>query len=202
MKPRHFFFIVGLLLANVAQAQPAERPIKIMVAPDHADWHYKVGENVKFTISVFQNGNLLKNSSVRYEIGPEKMTLTKRDSMLLATGTTTVEGGSLKTAGFLRCVAVVKVNGKEYRGLATAGFEPEKIVPAVENPADFVAFWDQAKADLAKIPIDARLTLLPERCTETVNVYHLNLQNFREGVRLYGILCVPKKEGKYPALLK
>ncbi|TAE35768.1 MAG: acetylxylan esterase [Runella slithyformis] len=202
MKPRHFFFIVGLLLANVAQAQPAERPIKIMVAPNHADWHYKVGENVKFTISVFQNGNLLKNSSVRYEIGPEKMTPTKRDSVLLATGTTTVEGGSLKTAGFLRCVAVVKVNGKEYRGLATAGFEPEKIVPAVENPADFVAFWAQAKADLAKIPIDARLTLLPERCTETVNVYHLNLQNFREGVRLYGILCVPKKEGKYPALLK
>ena len=46
------------------------------------------------------------------------------------------------------------------------------------------------------------MTLLPELCTEKVNVYHVNLQNFRVGSRLYGILCVPKKEGKYPALLK
>jgi cephalosporin-C deacetylase-like acetyl esterase len=50
--------------------------------------------------------------------------------------------------------------------------------------------------------MDAKMTLLPERCTESVNVYHVNLQNMRVGTRLYGILCVPKKEGKYPALLK
>jgi len=199
--PRLLLFLFSLL-AMVAQAQPAERPIKIIIAPDHSDWTYKMGENVKFTISVFENGNLLKNAKVSYEIGPEKMTPTKRDSSVLATGSITVEGGTMKTPGFLRCVAVVKVKGKEYRNLATAGFEPEKIVAAVENPADFTAFWDQAKTELAKIPLDARLTLLPERCTGTVNVYHLNLQNFKEGTRLYGILCVPKKEGKYPALLK
>jgi len=199
--PRLLLFLFSLL-AMVAQAQPAERPIKIIIAPDHSDWTYKMGENVKFTISVFENGNLLKNAKVSYEIGPEKMTPTKRDSSVLATGSITVEGGTMKTPGFLRCVAVVKVKGKEYRNLATAGFEPEKIVAAVENPTDFTAFWDQAKTELAKIPLDARLTLLPERCTGTVNVYHLNLQNFKEGTRLYGILCVPKKEGKYPALLK
>jgi cephalosporin-C deacetylase len=45
------------------------------------------------------------------------------------------------------------------------------------------------------------MTLLPERCTEKTNVYHVNIQNFKVGTRLYGILCVPKKEGKYPALL-
>ena len=46
------------------------------------------------------------------------------------------------------------------------------------------------------------MTLMPERCTEKTNVYHVNLQNYRLGSRLYGILCVPKKEGKYPALLQ
>ena len=43
---------------------------------------------------------------------------------------------------------------------------------------------------------------MPERCTENVNVYHVNLQNYRLNTRLYGILCVPKKEGKYPAILQ
>ena len=65
-----------------------------------------------------------------------------------------------------------------------------------------MSFWDQAKTELAKVPIDARMTLLPERCTEKTNVYHVNLQNQKVGTWLYGILCVPKKEGKYPALLQ
>jgi cephalosporin-C deacetylase-like acetyl esterase len=45
------------------------------------------------------------------------------------------------------------------------------------------------------------MTLLPERCTEKVNVYHVNIQNYGNS-RLYGILCVPKTEGKYPAILQ
>jgi cephalosporin-C deacetylase-like acetyl esterase len=69
-------------------------------------------------------------------------------------------------------------------------------------PADFVQFWDKAKADAAKVPMDVKLTLLPDRCTEKVNVYQANVQNYRVGTRLYGILCVPKKAGKYPAVLK
>ena len=46
------------------------------------------------------------------------------------------------------------------------------------------------------------MTLLPERCTATVNVYHVSFQTDRWGSRFYGVLCVPKKEGKYPALLR
>ena len=37
---------------------------------------------------------------------------------------------------------------------------------------------------------------------EKVNVYHVSFQNFRNRSRIYGILCVPRQEGKYPALLR
>ena len=50
--------------------------------------------------------------------------------------------------------------------------------------------------------MDVKLTLLPERCTELTNVYQANIQNFKIGSRLYGIVCIPKKPGKYPAILK
>jgi cephalosporin-C deacetylase len=116
-------------------------------------------------------------------------------------GTTTVEGGTMKIPGFLRCVATAEINGKTYRNLATAGFNPLEVKPTVDNPADFQMFWDSAKAELSRIPLDARLTLLPERCTEKVNVYQVNIQNYANS-RLYGILCIPKQEGKYPALLR
>ena len=194
--------LLGWLAAFPLLAQPVERYVKVIVAPDRPDWTYRTGDNVKFTITVLQNGNPVKNATLRYEIGPEKMEPTKKESKSLPNGTLTVDAGTLKTAGFLRCVAVATVEGTEYRGLATAGFDPQKIEPSIANPTDFDTFWNDAKAELAKVPLDARMTLLPERCTEKVNVYHVNLQNFRPGARLYGILCVPKQEGKYPALLK
>jgi cephalosporin-C deacetylase-like acetyl esterase len=194
------FLFFGLLTGTLA-AQPAERPVKVIVAPDHTDWTYTAGQPVKFSVSVLQNGNPLPNAKIRYEIGPEKMTPTKQEARTLSGGTLTLDGGTLKAPGFLRCTVTAEVDGKEYRGLGTAAYAPQQLQPTVANPADFGQFWDAAKADLAKIPIDARMTLLPERCTETVNVYHLNLQNFPGNARLYGILCVPKKEGKYPALL-
>ena len=191
-----------LLLVGTVQAQPTEKIVKVIVSPDHQNWEYKTGENVKFTISVLQYGNPVKNAQVQYEIMPEKMEAIKKENITLNNGTKTINGGTLKTPGFLRCVAVATVNGKEYRGLATAGFEPSKIKPTTDVPADFNSFWDKAKEAAAKIPMDARMTLMPERCTEKVNVYHVSLQNFAPGARLYGILCVPKKEGKYPAILK
>src|SRR5690606_20579312 len=78
----------------------------------------------------------------------------------------------------------------------------QNIQPTTTEPEDFIEFWDNAKAEAAKVPLDAKITLLPERCTETVNVYHVSVQNYQPGTRMYGILCVPKKEGKYPAILE
>ena len=205
MKKIKSFLLILLLLTAIMQgfAQPVEQNVKVIVAPDHTDWQYKTGEKVKFNVSVLQYGNPLKNVKVKYELGPERMAPEMRDSMQLAVGLYTINAGTMKAPGFYRCIVTAELNGKKYRGLATVGFDANQIKPAVvSSPADFVQFWDNAKADLAKIPLDVRMTLLPERSTEKVNVYHVNLQNFRLGSRLYGILCVPKKEGKYPALLR
>ena len=202
LKRIQFIGLLSIMVISVAFGQPTEKIIKVAVSADHANWNYSIGENVNFTITVTKNGSLVPNASVRYEIGPEKQDPTQKKSVIASTGIIKLDGGTLSKAGFLRCIAVAEVDGKEYRNLATAGFAPGNIQPTVENPADFDNFWEKAKEDLAKIPMDAKMTLMPERCTEKTNVYHVNLQNYRLGSRLYGILCVPKKEGKYPALLQ
>ncbi|MBC7921667.1 MAG: acetylxylan esterase [Ferruginibacter sp.] len=197
-----FLVPCGLLISPLSFAQPVERIVKVIVAPDHPDWTYKSGEKANFSVSVLQNGNRLPKVKIKYEVGPEKMEPTKTETLTLENGQRAIDGGTLKGAGFLRCVVTAEVEGKEYRGLATAAFEPTRIAPTTESPRDFAEFWNAAKAEAAKVPLDAKMTLLPERCTETVNVYHVSLQNYREGTRLYGIACVPKREGKYPAVLK
>ena len=193
---------VILFAFSFSFAQPPEKFVKVIVAPDHPDWQYKIGEKVKFAISVQQFGNLIAGAKVRYEIKPEMMKPLKTNALILKDGRETIDGGTMNTPGFLQCWAYFELGGKEYSGFASAAFEPLKIQPTTELPKDFVAFWETAKAEAAKIPMDAKVTLLPDRCTETVNVYQVNLQNYTQNSRFYGILCVPKKPGKYPALLK
>jgi hypothetical protein len=97
-------------------AQPVEQIVKVIIAPDHIDWLYHPGENVKFNVSVIQYGNLIKNVKIKYDIGPERMAYTKSDSVVLSDGKLSIDGGTMKTPGFLRCVVTAEVNGKRYRG--------------------------------------------------------------------------------------
>ncbi len=191
-----------LLTSSLLFAQPIEKLVKIMVTPDHPNWVYKHGEPAKFQVLVTKNSEPIQNIKIKYEVGPEQMVPTKRDSALLKDGRLQIEGGTLKEAGFLRCKVSAMVDGIRYENLATAAYAPEQIKPTTDSPADFDQFWENAKKEAAKIPLDVKLTLLPDRCTEKVNVYQANIQNYKMGVRLYGILCMPKKPGKYPALLK
>lgn len=194
-----FFLLLG---SSILFAQPVEKLVKIVVTPDHQNWIYKTGEPAKFQISVMKNSELIPNVKIKFEVGPEQMTPTRRDSATLKDGKLLVDGGSMKEAGFLRCKVSAVVDGIRYENLATAAYSPDQIKPTTESPADFDQFWNNAKIESSKVPMDVKLTLLPERCTEKANVYVANIQNYRVGMRLYGILSVPKKAGKYPALLR
>lgn len=189
-----------LFTSFVIYAQIPEQMVKVIVTPNHDDWQYKPGEKAIFTVQVLYHFNPLIGVKAYYEIGPERMEPVKKDSVILDGKDLVLDGGTLKSPGFLRCVVSVIYEGGKYRGLATAGFNPEAIKPTVEMPSDFNSFWENARGELAKIPLDTRMTLMPERCTEKVNVYHVSIQNFGNS-RIYGIAAIPKKEGKYPAVL-
>ncbi len=194
-------FLLLIVVSFQSQAQPKEELIKINVAPDKEDWTYEVGEQVRFNVSVLKYGNPLTDIEIRYELRPDKMDLIKEETITLKRSETMIKGGTMEEPGFLRCWIYVTVDGKEYSNSATAAFSPLQIEPVTQLPDDFMDFWNEAMEENSKIPMDVEMTLLPERCTETVDVYHVSIQNFNEQSRLYGILVKPKKPGKYPALL-
>ncbi len=180
--------------------------IQLRIAPDHRDWSYQLGEPVKFRISVLADSTPVDNATVTYSVGPDLYPGEKKTAPVPLDGLV-VDGGTMKVGGFLRLKASVEINGKTYTNSATAAFAPETIKPFQVEPADFDAYWAKGKADLAKIPLEARLTLLPDQCTDTVNVYHVSFRTLGQAwnptpPRIYGILCEPKAPGKYPAVLK
>ena len=188
-------------LAINAAAQAGTPLIKVIVSPDHKDWTYKLNETAKFSVQVMQYGNLLENVTIDYETGPEALPDVKKEGVVLKNGKTEFSG-TMKIPGFYRVRVWAVVDGRRYEGLATAAYEPEKIQPTVKEPSDFDAFWTEAIAEARKVNLDPKITLMPERCTSDVNVYQISFQNDRYASRIYGILAVPKKPGKYPAILR
>jgi cephalosporin-C deacetylase-like acetyl esterase len=193
-------FILMLTLLMPANAQVRGNSIVVSVQPDHKDWNYKVGEKARFTVSVLRSSTFVDNVEVSYEAGPEMYPEVKETKML-RDGTMTWTG-TMKQPGFYRLKVVAKVGGKEYAGSCTAAFSPERLVPTTVCPQDFDSFWQQAIGQARRTPLEPTRELLSERCTKDVNVYQVSFQNVRWGSRTYGILCVPVKPGKYPALLR
>jgi cephalosporin-C deacetylase-like acetyl esterase len=205
MKNRKFWLVVQTALLILFSASVFSQSntglIKVIVSPDHKDWTYRVNEKATFAVQVLKYGNLLENVVIDYETGPEALPDVKKEGFLLKDGTIEFSG-TMKVPGFFRVRVWAVVDGKRYEGLATAGFEPEKIQPTVKDPVDFDTFWTNAIAEARKINLDPKLTLMPERCTSDANVFQISFQNEANGSRIYGILAVPKKPGKYPAILR
>ncbi|HET7537153.1 MAG TPA: acetylxylan esterase [Candidatus Didemnitutus sp.] len=180
--------------------------VQVRVAPDHRDWTYKVSEPAKFRVTVTADNEPIDNATISYTVGPELMPAETKTVAVPLEGVV-IDGGTLKEPGFIRCNVSTEVTGRTYKGSGTAAFSPEKIVPYQTEPADFDAFWQKGKDELAKIPMDAKLTLLPDACTDKVNVYHVSFRTYNPlwsqvQPRIFGILCEPKKPGKYPAILR
>ena len=195
-------FAIEAFVGNVtATAAPSDRAVKVIVMPNHLDWNYKCGEVPVFKVLVLKHHSPMQNANIKYEISEDNMPAHKKGTMLLKGGEGEIKLGTMKVPGFLRCKVYVEDCGNKYTGLATAGFEPEKIQPTVEMPADFDAFWQKALAESAKIPLEPVLTLKPEKCTSYYNVYNVKFRN-GEANYIYGIMTVPTKPGKHPAVLK
>lgn len=192
---------------SVLAADPATP--KLTVTPDHADWKYALGERVTFQVR-WDGGAVPANGvSIRYRVGPETAESSETSAVLGRDGLR-IDGGTMTRPGFLRCLVTAEWGGATLRGLATAGFAPERIEPTQTEPADFDAFWAAAKAELAAVPLDPQMTLLADQSTATVDVYHVSFQNVgvvgatfpSPRTRIYGMLCVPKSPGLHPAMLR
>lgn len=202
MKKIGFIALLMLLLGQLqVGAQIRGNHINVVVVPDHQDWNYKVGQTAQFKVSVTKSSTLMDNVTVDYEAGPEMYPDVKKRGVVLKDGTMTWKGKMTKP-GFYRLTVTAHVGDKDYKGSCTAAFSPEQLKPTTIEPQDFDQFWTKVLEEARWTALNPQRELLPERSNEDVNVYQVSFQNIRWGSRTYGILSVPAKPGKYPALLR
>ena len=194
------FFLFGLFSILSISGQVRGNNIVVMVQPDHDEWNYVVGETAVFKVSVLKSSTLVNNAIVFYEAGPVMYPDIKKNTVLK--NGTMIFRGKMNVPGFYRLKVIANVNGKEYEGLCTASFSPEKIMPYAYEPKDFDTFWTKALKNARLNDLNPTKRLLPERSTANDDVYEISYVNNTSNSRIYGILSVPVKPGKYPALLR
>ncbi len=200
--------LVAVISSVTANAQELTGTYQVRVSLDRPNWTYELNETPRFTLAVTLNNSIVAGLPVRYSCGPEMMPATVEKTVMTSSAPLTLDAGTMKEPGFLRCTAVLTKDGRAYRGLATAGFRPDLIKPIVNDPADFDKFWSDGLDKLKALAVDPKLELLPASSTPKVDVYHVSFQTVGGGVnptsRIYGILAVPKGSAgqKFPALLR
>lgn len=198
---KRFLLLVIVLVALGCSARVSEM-VELRVAPAEGGWTAEVGQDVKFTIMLTESNIGMDGVEVDYEIGADLMEPSKKGKVKIHNGVATVAAGTLKEPGFLRCKAGCEVAGHRYSAMGTIGFEPEAIEPTVEYPADFMDYWRGVLDNCRTTDLRPEMTLLPEKCTDRVDVYQVSYTAGGRNTRFYGMLAMPKGDGPFPAMVQ
>ena len=171
-----------------------------VTTPSNTDWLYKLNEEAKVTVSVYEYGVLQDDVDVSYSIGPEMMPVDTEGTLTIKNGKATISLGTMSQPGFRDCNLTIELHGVVYKHHIKVGFEPEKLEPYTRFPDDFVNFWNKAKEEAAKCPMKIERKFVPEYSSDKVDCYLVKLQVYEKGQYVYGYLTLPKKQGKYPVV--
>jgi len=164
------------------------------VVPDHTNHLYHVGEKACFTVTAKENDALLRKGMVTVTLDNFGVKGLYRRTVDLAKENPFAVSGRLSEPGFLRLTLMAEGANP---CVWSVGYEPTEIEKGSPLPADFDEFWNEARAKLVReVPIDARMTRVPERSTEEFDFFRVSFATF--GRRVYGYMSVPTNKSLAP----
>ena len=195
------FTMVEILLINPADLKPLTLSV-----PVTNNWVFAARPSI--TVSVTNPYDEAVTANVEVELTTDKIVPvdTLYASQVVAAGAT--ENIVLSTeadlaAGFYKATCIVNDD------LARAfvfGINPTSIVSAPDAEADFVSYWEAAKAQLDAIEINATLTEIPSKSTSNRKVYLVEMQSIPDGltgepVIIRGYYAEPQDGQKHPVIM-
>lgn len=97
--------------------------------------------------------------------------------------------------GFYKVNFMVNVSDYDDTTRRVFGIRPKEIVSQYKKPADFDAFWQTAKDELAKVAPKFKVTPMPERDTKERNVFLIEMQSLGD-MTIRAWMTVPKEKNR------
>ncbi|MBW7998267.1 MAG: acetylxylan esterase [Candidatus Glassbacteria bacterium] len=187
----------ALAAAAIIAACPAgsllSAALDLTVTADREDCLYALGDTVSFAVRCSA-----ADAVIEYRLSVDGKAELERGWLELRGGEAVVRG-MLDMPGFLRLDLTAVAGADTVRRAWGCAVAPLAIRAAGALPDDFDRFWGQGKAELLRIPLDARIEAVPGDEHEST-LYRISLANL-EGSRIYCWYRVPKGQGPFPAVL-
>ncbi|WP_164103807.1 acetylxylan esterase [Candidatus Laterigemmans baculatus] len=199
----------GLCLLVAATLQltqlQAEDTYQLKVVTEPAEAIYEVGQSARFLVTLLKDGEEVSEGTVSYAIDdfiPDNPPSPEHSSgTVQLSGEAAIEATSSKPGFLLLRASFRTPENQTLVATAAAGFSPLKIQPSLPVPEDFDQFWAEQKAQLARVPMDPKLTPV-EQANADVECYDVQLACLG-GAPVSGYLAKPKNAApkSLPAIL-
>jgi cephalosporin-C deacetylase-like acetyl esterase len=103
--------------------------------------------------------------------------------------------------GLYHVTFTLKAGDKQRFLMMYFGYGLDHVNPPLTRKKDFQAFWDRARADLAKVPPEFNVIEKPELSANGVKVYLVEMRSLG-GALVRGWYTVPQGPGPFPAVLQ
>lgn len=103
--------------------------------------------------------------------------------------------------GFYNVSVILKSDSDNKRTDFAIGVRPEEVISPLDRPDDFDDYWKRARRELNAVAPQFKLTLQEDYCTETREVYLLEMRSLGN-ILVRGWYMRPVEEGVYPAMLQ
>ena len=193
--------LAGVILAIPFAQAGAEGKLTLSVSTDRPDAIYSTGDEVCFQVKLGRGAEAVKTGSVAYVLSEDGLDQLDAGSVDLS-GEPVVIKGRMSKPGFLRCRVTFKTpEGKSLGATAGAAVSPTDIEPSLPVPDDFDQFWDDQKAQLAKVAVNPKLTPVESK-DDSIECFDVQLDCLG-GAPVSGYFGRPKaaKPKSLPAIL-
>lgn len=203
---RLFTLVIISLCGHVLHAEPK---VEVTITTDRSDAIYQQGQPITFFVSATRDG-VAMTDKVSYTLSKDgASTLDKGEITLgdkpVAVTATLNEPGFVKL--FVDVPGYLDYKNREKSAIGGAAVDPQLIKPSMDEPDDFVAFWEAKKKLVLDTPMKPVLT--PVACKrDNVLAFDLQLncpdgQGNSDGMPVSGYFAMPKdaQKGKCPAIL-
>jgi cephalosporin-C deacetylase len=171
----------------------------VIVAPENEQYLYRIGETAVLNIHVLTPGNIAEVTKIKYRLSLNGLQTLDEGTVDLQEGKSRING-TLSQPGFLRC-DISCVAGKDtLYGACGCGFSVEEIHPEGKLPEHFDRFWREARAEVIRIPMDAKLEKVAAVDPGDAKRFKVSLASVN-GSRIYGWLHLPEGKGPFPTVL-
>lgn len=174
--------------ANPDFLMPGKRPVRFNIKTRNAGPE-PLEAKVRFEIRDYLTQQPVGERTTTVKLGMGEM-------MLLPTEVPVREPGPHRAA------LVVEQEGQPTRSFWWVfTYDFAHYSPPTTREPDFARFWKAALAESAALPLDAKVTHVPEKDTAAAEAYKINFATLG-GRRIYGWFSRPKAAGKYPVQIR